>query len=128
MEGNGGKERGRIWREEGSLVWITKWEERDLEGRELEVLFVKVSISPKWERFEGKTPIPLPFPSVPSQTRATFLPFLFPSFPFPLFPFPFPFPFPPFPFSLKLLSKLSVNQFYDLVKVPLLIPIVLQFN
>ena len=32
MEGNGGKERGGIWRDKGSLVWIREWEGRDLEG------------------------------------------------------------------------------------------------
>ena len=38
QEGNGGKEKGGIWKNEGFLVWITKWEERDLEGRNLEGL------------------------------------------------------------------------------------------
>ena len=34
MQGNGGKEREHIWWDEETLVWITKWEGRDLEGRD----------------------------------------------------------------------------------------------
>ena len=35
MEENGGKGKGGIWREEEFLVWIAKWEGRDLEGKKL---------------------------------------------------------------------------------------------
>ena len=66
------------------------------------MLFVKVSIFPKLERFEAKLLSPffsLPFSS--KQTRVFSLPFLFPSFTF---------PFLSFLFSPKLLSKHSVRD------------------
>jgi hypothetical protein len=73
--------------------------------RKMWINFVRVVILPKVERFGRKTQslfLSLPFP--PRQTRTSFLPFLFPSFPFP------PFPFPPFLFHPNLLSKHSLKE------------------
>ena len=87
--------------EEESLVWIAKWEGRELKGYHGYFL-LRLQFLQSWKDLKKKLPSPflsLPFP--PIQKRAISLLFLLPSFPFPSFPFP------SFLFSLKLLSKYS---------------------
>ena len=100
---------GRKWRErkgrdlEGGRISCldSKMGEKEFGGEGIEriwwILFVKVTISPKLERYEGKTLISLPFPSIPSYTNKSYFPSI--SLPFVFLPLPSP-SFLPF-FSLK---------------------------
>ena len=57
MEGNRGKRKREIWREEKNCFLDSKMGEKEFEGERIErilwIFYMKVSICPKLKRFEG---------------------------------------------------------------------------